>query len=64
MFTDKEKILEQYQNANNLDARIALHKRFSTAKHDYHSWFFDQLQAPKNAKVLELGTGSGQTLAS
>ena len=60
MFTDKEKILEQYQNANNLEARITLHKRFSTAKHDYHLWIFDQIQAPANANVLELGTGSAK----
>lgn len=60
MFTEKEKILEQYQNSGNLEARIALHKRFATSKHDYHAWIFDHIQAPANANVLELGTGSGK----
>ena len=60
MFTDKDKILEQYQNSSNLNAPITLHKRFSTAKHDYHSWIFDHIQAPVEAEVLELGTGSAK----
>ncbi|MGL4611784.1 MAG: class I SAM-dependent methyltransferase [Trueperaceae bacterium] len=60
MFTEKEKVLVQYQNSSNLEARIALHKRFSTAKHDYHAWLFDSFQIPENANVLELGSGSAK----
>jgi ubiquinone/menaquinone biosynthesis C-methylase UbiE len=60
MFTEKEKVLEQYQNSNNLSARIALHERFSTRKGVFHGWLFDHIQAPKNANVLELGTGSAK----
>jgi ubiquinone/menaquinone biosynthesis C-methylase UbiE len=60
MVTDKQAILEQYQNANNLNARIALHERFSTRKGVFHAWLFDHIQAPETAKVLELGTGSAK----
>jgi ubiquinone/menaquinone biosynthesis C-methylase UbiE len=60
MFTDRDKILEQYQNSNNLNARIALHERFSTRKSVFHAWLFDHVQAPENAKVLELGVGSAK----
>ncbi len=60
MVTDKQVILEQYQNANNLNARIALHERFATRKGVFHHWLFDHFQAPKDARVLELGTGSAK----
>jgi ubiquinone/menaquinone biosynthesis C-methylase UbiE len=60
MFTDKQVILEQYKSSNNLEARIALHERFSTRKGVFHHWLFDHLKAPENAKVLELGVGSAK----
>jgi ubiquinone/menaquinone biosynthesis C-methylase UbiE len=60
MITDKERILEQYQNANNLSARIALHERFSTRKGVFHEWLFDHLKVPEQGRVLELGTGSAK----
>ncbi|MGL4609598.1 MAG: class I SAM-dependent methyltransferase [Trueperaceae bacterium] len=60
MFTDKNKIIEQYQNSNNLEVRIALHNRFSTAKQDYHAWLFEHIEAQEGANVLELGTGSAK----
>lgn len=50
-------IYEQYKNATNLRARIELHERFSTNKADFSRWVFDHIQAPENARVLELGTG-------
>jgi ubiquinone/menaquinone biosynthesis C-methylase UbiE len=60
MFTDKAKVLEQYQNSNNLNARIALHEKFSTRKGVFHAWLFDHVQAPEDANVLELGVGSAK----
>jgi ubiquinone/menaquinone biosynthesis C-methylase UbiE len=60
MFTDREKVLEQYKNSNNLSARIALHQKFSTGKTDIHVWIFDQMQIERNARFLELGTGSAK----
>jgi ubiquinone/menaquinone biosynthesis C-methylase UbiE len=60
MFTDKEKVLEQYQNSSNLNARIALHQKFSTSKTDFHVWLFDQMSFSEHTKFLELGTGSAK----
>jgi ubiquinone/menaquinone biosynthesis C-methylase UbiE len=51
---------EQYQNAANLNARIALHQRFGTAQVPWHRWVFDQLDLPPAARILELGCGTGQ----
>jgi ubiquinone/menaquinone biosynthesis C-methylase UbiE len=53
-------IAEQYKNANNLEARIALHAKFSTSKHDYHQWLFDYIKTRPFARVLELGSGSAK----
>ena len=54
---------EQYQDASRLNARIALHQRFGTAKVGWHRWVFDQLDLPPAARVLELGCGPGQLWA-
>jgi SAM-dependent methyltransferase len=49
----------QYANASNLDARIALHLRFSTNPYGWFPWVFDRLaNLPPNARILELGSGS------
>ena len=54
---------EQYRDAGNLNARIALHARFSTNKQGWFAWVFDQLlataplSATQQACVVELGCG-------
>ncbi len=51
---------EQYKDAGNLEARLEIHRRFSTNSYGWFNWVFDTLnQLPKEANVLELGTGSG-----
>jgi hypothetical protein len=35
-------VKDQYSDSSNLDARIALHARFSTAPYDFHRWVFDR----------------------
>jgi len=59
-FTDPQYLAkEQYKDSSNLDARIALHQRFSTNPQGWHNWVFSQLlQLPANANILELGCGS------
>jgi ubiquinone/menaquinone biosynthesis C-methylase UbiE len=58
--TDQKRLLQhQYQNAANLSARISLHARFSLNTYGWHPWVFDQFQLPPNARILELGCGSG-----
>ena len=51
---------QQYHNASNLEARIALHTRFSTNTYGYYSWIFDHLDLPPHSRVLELGCGTGR----
>lgn len=59
----QEQVREQYKDAGNLNARIALHARFSTAKQGWQAWLFEQIQGPENAQVLELGCGPGNLWA-
>jgi ubiquinone/menaquinone biosynthesis C-methylase UbiE len=51
---------QQYRDASNLNARIQLHMRFSQNSYGWHPWVFDQLKAPPQARVLELGCGPGR----
>jgi len=57
---DSARILrEQYKDGANLSARIRLHQRFSTNRYGQMRWIFDRIQIPENARVLELGCGTG-----
>ncbi len=56
----------QYRDASNLNARIALHRRFSTNSYPFTRWEFDHYvdrapamyePLPEHARVLELGAG-------
>src|SRR5437868_1252987 len=53
-------IKEQYRTGANLEARIALHERFSTARQGFHQWLFEHMDLPADARILELGCGTGQ----
>ena len=62
--TDQSYLLaDQYHNATSLNARIALHQRFSTNTYGWMPWLFDQLLPldlpAASCRVLELGTGPG-----
>jgi SAM-dependent methyltransferase len=50
---------EQYHTDANLRARVALHQRSSTNPHGWYRWVFDQLDLPTDARVLEVGCGTG-----
>ena len=53
------RLREQYKDGSNLSARIRLHQRFSTNRYGLMRWMFDHFQIPENARVLELGCGTG-----
>lgn len=60
-FTDPQYLKsEQYRDSSNLDARVELHRRFSTNSYGWFPWIFDTLETlPSPARVLELGCGPG-----
>lgn len=60
-FTDPNFLkADQYKDSSNLDARVELHKRFSTNPYGWLAWVFDRLlDLPATAKILELGCGAG-----
>lgn len=49
----------QYETSSNLDARVALHARFSDSKIDWFSWVVDRLALSPEDRVLEVGSGTG-----
>src|SRR5690349_8629884 len=61
-FTDRAYLTtDQYRDADNLNARIQIHRKFSTNPYGWYQWVFDTLaQLPVDAKILELGCGSGE----
>jgi ubiquinone/menaquinone biosynthesis C-methylase UbiE len=61
-FTDQQYLTQdQYKDASNLDARIAIHQKFSSNPQGWFNWVFDTLiQLPVEAKILELGCGSAE----
>ena len=65
-FTDQQYLTtDQYKDAGNLDARLVIHKRFSTNPYGWFNWIFDTLaQFPAGANILELGSGSGALWAN
>ena len=52
-------LTEQYPDASNLNARIRLHRRFSTNRYGWHQWVFDQICLSSKSHILELGCGPG-----
>ncbi len=51
---------EQYRDASNLNARIALHQRFGASQIDFQAWVLGQFALPPDAHILELGCGPGR----
>jgi ubiquinone/menaquinone biosynthesis C-methylase UbiE len=60
-FTDQQYLkTDQYKDSSNLDARVEIHRRFSTNPNGWFNWFFDRLlKLPEEARILELGCGPG-----
>lgn len=62
--TSIEKSLKsQYENANNISARIRLHREYSCNKQGWFPWIFEQFFTETSKKesltILELGCGDG-----
>ena len=61
-FTDQSYLTkDQYKDSSNLDARIAIHQKFSTNPQGWFNWVFDEmLKLPADANIFELGCGTGE----
>jgi ubiquinone/menaquinone biosynthesis C-methylase UbiE len=58
--TDRAYLREnQYRDATNLNARVALHARFSTNDYGWYRWVGDQIMLAPGDRLLELGCGPG-----
>jgi SAM-dependent methyltransferase len=57
--SDRRFVSNQYRTAGKLNARIALHQRFSANPYGWLRWVFDQFQLPPQCRILELGCGVG-----
>jgi len=58
--TNMEKSLaSQYKNANNISARIRLHRLYSQNKQGWFPWIYEQCQIRPGMRILELGCGNG-----
>jgi len=57
-FIDPKQLLsDQYRDATNLNARIDIHRRFSTNSYGWTRWLFDIIGVGAGPDVLELGCG-------
>jgi len=56
---DPNYLKDQYKDSANLEARIALHARFSRNQQGWMPWVFEQLALQPGMGVLELGCGPG-----
>lgn len=58
MTQQKEEIIKQYKESENLQKRINIHA-YSTSKTEWYQWVIDGLQLKSGMKILEIGCGNG-----
>lgn len=56
---DEKELLQQYIDSSNLDASVKLQDRFSSNRHGWYKWTFNNIKLNKKYKVLEIGCGNG-----
>lgn len=56
---NKKTELNQYSTAENLNARVKLHEKYSTNKIGFHEWVFSKMDVRENMRILECGCGPG-----
>lgn len=56
---DEKELIQQYIDSSNLDASVKLQDRFSSNRHGWYKWTFNNIKLNKKYKVLEIGCGNG-----
>lgn len=51
---------KQYKQSQYLEARIAIHKKFSTNPESLHTWVWDRIHIQKPVKILDIGCGTAE----
>lgn len=60
-YRDQAYLLQsQYKDANNFNARVELHRRFSVNPYGFYRWIFDHFKLDEKSAILELGCGPGE----
>ena len=54
---------ESFGEAWNSNSRILLNQHYQASDQTWHNWLFDQINTSDNAKILDLGCGSGDLWA-
>jgi len=57
--SDPDHVRAQYADASRLDARVRIYALYAQREQGLHAWVFDRLDLPADARVLEVGTGTG-----
>lgn len=57
--SNSNSVKQQYSSTNNLNARTAIHKKYSTNKQGFGNWIFEHYNFKDNNKILEIGCGNG-----
>lgn len=56
---NRQEVARQYADGENLNTRIAFQQRFSRNTYGFSRWLMDQYVFAENARVLEIGCGTG-----
>jgi hypothetical protein len=57
---DPNEVAAQYARSDNFDARVRLYQLYSRARPSWLEWLFERIDFPPQARLLEVGTGTGR----